>query len=58
MPVKWNTRRNKQSDEDIETERGRAEAALDEIFGKPAEQKQAELEAAQKAKAAKFPRRA
>ena len=56
MPVKWNTRRNKQSDEDIETERERAEAALEEMFGKPAEQ--AELTAAQKAKAAKFPRRA
>jgi hypothetical protein len=56
MPVKWNTRRNKQSDKDIETERERAEAALDEMFSKPAEQ--AELTAAQKAKEPKFPRRA
>jgi hypothetical protein len=56
MPVKWNTRRNKQSDEEIWKEREQAEEWMAEMT-RAAEQKAAEKEAASKAKSAKFPRR-
>jgi len=56
MPVKWNTRRNKKTDEEIWKEREDADDWATEMTRK-LEQKKAELEAEERAKAPKFIRR-
>jgi len=54
MPVKWNTR--KKSDEDRERENERQSDAIEELK-KTLEQKKAEMEAEERAKAPTFKRR-